>query len=384
MPINSTDRTARPELSRRDVLARLGWGGSALGMLGAGPLPDFGELRLSGLPATAPQDGQIKLSSNENPYGMCDAARARLQAELPNANRYPFAWGAELHTAIARHLGVSENNVALGAGSTEILRMCAAAWADRGVVQAEPTFETLGSYARGSGHTVHGVPVDGDGQHDLDAMRRRLDEAGVVYICNPGNPASTLLPQSDLDAFLDDVPSDKLVIMDEAYHEFVQDPDYRSQIERAVDSPNIVVIRTFSKVYGMAGMRVGYVVGPRERVRELDRHRTEMSVGVISAACATASLEDPNYAADQKRLNGEARKVLEDGLRGLGLPFWESQTNFLMCDLGRPMMPVNRAMAAQGVLVGRLFPAVPQGLRISVGTPAQMQRCVEALGSVLS
>jgi histidinol-phosphate aminotransferase len=383
MPTKRSEPTARPELSRRDMLTRLGWGGSALGMLGAGPLPDFGELRLSGLPATAPQDGQIKLSSNENPYGMCEAARARLQAELPNANRYPFAWGAELHAAVAGHLGVSENNVALGAGSTEILRMCAAAWGERGVLQADPTFETLGSYVRGAGHAVHGVPVDGDGQHDLDAMRRRLGDAGVTYICNPGNPASTLLPQNDLDTFLDSVPSDKLVIIDEAYHEFVQAPDYHSQIERAVNSPNIVVIRTFSKVYGMAGMRVGYVVGPRGLVRQLDRHRTEMSVGVISAACATASLEDPHYAADQKRLNGDARKVLEDGLRDLGLPFWQSQTNFVMCDLGRPMMPVNRAMAAQGVLVGRLFPAVPQGLRISVGKPAQMQRCIEVLGRVL-
>jgi histidinol-phosphate aminotransferase len=134
----------------------------------------------------------------------------------------------------------------------------------------------------------------------------------------------------------------------------------------------------------MAGMRVGYAVGSRDRIRELDRYRTEMSVGVVSAAGATASLEDPDYAADQQRLNLEARGILEAGLAGLGLPCWESQTNFVMCDLGRPMMPVNQAMAAQGVLVGRLFPAVPEGLRISVGTPEQMHRCVEALGAVLA
>ena len=229
-----------------------------------------------------------------------------------------------------------------------------------------------------------GVPLDGEGRHDLSAMQARVAEAGVIYICNPSNPASTLLPQADLDAFLDAVPGDKLVIVDEAYHEFVLDPDYHSQVERAVASSNVVVLRTFSKVYGMAGMRVGYGVGPRDRIRELDRHRTEMSVGVVSAGCAEASLRDDGYAEVQRRLNAQARGVLEDGLTELSLPYWESQTNFVMCDLGRPMMPVNRAMAARAVSVGRLFPALPEGLRISVGTPEQMHRCVEVLGAVLA
>jgi len=378
-------RSVREPLSRRDVLARLGWSGTAIGMLGAGPLPDFGELRVPGLPAAhAAQNGDIKLSSNENPYGMCAAARARFQEEVENANRYPFPWSADLHSAVARHVGVRESNVVLGAGSTEILRMCAAAWSERGVLQAEPTFETFGSYTRAAGNAIEGVPLDSEGRHDLSAMQGRLGAAGVIYICNPSNPASTLLPQAEFDGFLDAVPEDKLVIVDEAYHEFVVAPDYRSQLERAVDSPNIIVIRTFSKVYGMAGMRVGYAVGPRDLIRELDGYRTEMSVGVVSAACAVASLEDPDYATDQQRLNVEARGIMETGLTGLGLPYWESQTNFVMCDLGRPMMPVNRAMGERGVSVGRLFPALPEGLRISVGTPAQMHRCVEALGAVLA
>lgn len=377
-------RSVTEPLSRREVLARLGWSGSVIGMLGAGPLPDFGELRVPGLPAHAVRGDDIKLSSNENPYGMCAAARARFQAEVENANRYPFAWSAKLHSAVASHLGVAESNVVLGAGSTEILRMSAAAWSDRGVLQAEPTFETFGAYTRAAGHPVHGVSLDRNGRHDLSAMQARLGDAGVVYLCNPSNPASTLLPQAELDAFLDAAPQNKLIIVDEAYHEFVVDSDYRSQIERAVASPNIVVLRTFSKVYGMAGMRVGYAVGPRELIRELDRYRTEMSVGVVSAACAVTSLEDPDYAADQQSLNLEARQILEEGLADLGLACWESETNFVMCNLRRPMMPVNRAMADRGVLVGRLFPAVPEHLRISVGTPEQMHRCLEALRAVLA
>jgi histidinol-phosphate aminotransferase len=134
----------------------------------------------------------------------------------------------------------------------------------------------------------------------------------------------------------------------------------------------------------MAGLRVGYAVGSRERIAELERFRTEMSVGVISSACATASLNDPEYATVQQRLNAESRGILEAGLTAMGLPYWTSETNFVMCDLGRPMMPVNRAMAAQGIAVGRLFPAVPERLRISVGTPEQMARCVEVLGTVLA
>jgi histidinol-phosphate aminotransferase len=373
-------------LSRRDVLARLGWGSSAVGLLGAAPLPDFGELRLPELrPHQQPADSAaIRLSSNENPYGLFPAGIERLQAEIGNANRYPFVWGNELIGALATHLGVRQSNITLGAGSTELLRGAAVAWGERAVLQAEPTFETLGMYARGAGHTVHGVPLTPDGRHDLDAMQSAWDAAGLIYVCNPSNPSSTLVAQSDLDAFLDAVPGDKLVVVDEAYHEFVTDPDYRSQVDRAVNSDNVVVLRTFSKVYGMAGMRVGYAVGPAALIRQLEARVTELSVGVLSAACATASLGDAAHAAEQARLNSANRAILLAGLQSLGLEVWDSQTNFVMVELGRDMLPVNQAMAAEGVLVGRLFPAVPTKLRISVGTPEQMHRCVEALAGVLA
>ncbi len=277
-----------------------------------------------------------------------------------------------------------QSNITLGAGSTELLRAAAVAWGDRVVLQAEPTFETLGMYARSAGHTVRGVPLTPDGRHDLDAMQSAWNATGLIYVCNPSNPSSTLVAQSDMDAFLDAVPGDKLVVVDEAYHEFVTDPDYRSQVERAINGDNVVVLRTFSKVYGMAGMRVGYAVGPAALVRQLEARVTELSVGVLSAACATASLADTAHAAEQSRLNAANRMILVDGLQSLGLEVWESQTNFVMVELGRDMLPVNEAMAAEGVLVGRLFPAVPTKLRISVGTPEQMQRCVDVLAGVLA
>jgi histidinol-phosphate aminotransferase len=131
-------------------------------------------------------------------------------------------------------------------------------------------------------------------------------------------------------------------------------------------------------------MRVGYAVGHAERIRELQAPRTEMSVSVPAAVCATASLRDAAYPVQQKRLNTEARTILTEGLDRLGIPYWESETNFVMAHLGRPMMPVNRAMARDGVLVGRLFPALPQGLRISIGTHEQMGQCVDALGRALA
>ena len=371
-------------LTRRRLRSCLGWSASAPALLAAGPLPEWGELRLPGLAALSPppQPGAIRLSSNENPYGMCEAARARWMEVLEDANRYPFRWESELIAALAVHHGVSESNLVAGAGSTEILRMCAAAWLspERGLVEANPTFETLGFYARGAGVPVRSIALDRQGRHDLDAMADAIDDAtAVVYVCNPGNPSSTLVPQAQLDAFLDAIPDRVLVLVDEAYHDFVDAPDYRTQIPRALSSDNVIVIRTFSKVFGMAGMRVGYAIAGSERIGELQAPRTEMSVSVPAAVCATVSIRDSAYPVEQKRLNAEARSVLTDGLDEMGIEYWQSQTNFVMAHLGRPMMPVNRAMAARGVHVGRLFPALPQGLRISIGTPEQMHRCVEEL-----
>lgn len=383
-PFRSSDA-----LSRRRLLSYLGWGASAPALLAGGVLPEWGELRLPGLsslPAMPPQEDTIRLSSNENPYGMCTAARAHWAQVVEDANRYPFRWESQLLAALAEHHGVSESQLVLGAGSTEILRMCAAAWLspERGLVEANPTFETLGFYARAAGVPVRSIALDAEGRHDLDAMAAAVDDStAVVYVCNPGNPSSTLAPQAALDAFLDATPERVIVLVDEAYHDFVDAPDYRSQIPRALASDNVIVIRTFSKIFGMAGMRVGYAIAAADRIRELQAPRTEMSVSVPAAVCATASIRDAAYPPEQKRLNTEARAVLTAGLDEMGIPYWESQTNFVMAHLGRPMMPVNRAMAAEGVQVGRLFPALPQGLRISIGTSEQMHRCVEVLRGVL-
>jgi len=382
-------RTSSDSISRRRLLSNLGWGASASALLGGGLLPELGELRLPGARslASAAQDGAIRLNSNENPYGMCAVARAEWAAVVEDANRYPDRWETLLLAALAKHHGVAESNLIAGAGSTEILRMSAAAWLSpqRGLVEANPTFETLGFYARDAGVTVRSIKLDKQGRHDLEAMAAAIDDSvAAVYVCNPGNPSSTLVPQAQLDAFLDAVPERVIVLIDEAYHDFVEAPEYRTQIPRALASDNVVVIRTFSKIFGMAGMRVGYAIAGAERIRELAAPRTHSSVSVPAAVCATASIGDARYPVDQQRLNHEARAVLLDGLGALGIPCWHSETNFVMAHLGRPMMPVNRAMARRGVQVGRLFPALPEGLRISIGTPAQMARCVDALGAALA
>jgi histidinol-phosphate aminotransferase len=382
-------RRSSDPISRRRLLSYLGWGASAPALLAGGALPEWGELRLPGLaslPTALPPDDAIRLSSNENPYGMCGAARALWADAIEDANRYPFRWESQLLAALAEHHATSESHLVPGAGSTEILRMCAQAWLspERGLVEANPTFETLGFYARSAGVPVRSIALDAEGRHDLDAMAAAIDDTtAVVYVCNPGNPSSTLVPQAELDSFLDAVPEHVIVLVDEAYHDFVDDDAYRTQIPRALASDNIIVIRTFSKVFGMAGMRVGYGIASSERIRELQAPRTEMSVSVPAAICATASIRDAAYPPAQKKLNAEARRVLTDGLDAMGIPYWASQANFVMAHLGRPMMPVNRAMAARGVQVGRLFPALPEGLRISIGTSDDMHRCVEELRRAL-
>lgn len=382
-------RVSEHDISRRRLLACLGWGTAAPSVLAGGFVPDWGELRLAGLPpaTAAGSERPVRLSSNENPYGMCAAARQRFSQTLESANRYPFPWESELVTALAEHFGIAQGSISVGAGSTETLRMSAAAWvgAERPLVQAEPTFETLGAYARSAGHPIRSVPLDAEGRHDLGRMRDAIGAGpAVVYICNPGNPSSTLLAQADLDAFLDDLPGSVIALVDEAYHDFVDAPDYRTQIPRALASDNVVVIRTFSKIYGMAGMRVGYAIAQPQRIRELDGSRTEMSVSVVAAACAATSLRDAAYPIDQAQRNRESRAILTDALDQMGLPYFQSQTNFVMTHLGRPMLPVNEAMSRLGVQVGRLFPALPQHLRVSVGTPSEMERCVEALREVLA
>ena len=380
---------SQSSLSRRRFTGALG---AALGGTLVAPGRSAGATQA---PAAAPAPAAgpalagpaIDLSSNENPYGPSPAAlEAMTRACRSVACRYPDDAEKQVIDAIARHHGVPAESVVLGCGSSEILRLCDAAFLGPGktVVAAEPTFEAVLEYAKATKAEAIKVPLAPDFRHDLGAMAAACDaRTGLVYVCNPNNPTGTIVRGDELRAFLARVPPTAVVLLDEAYHHFVEDPAYRSGVEWATTQPNVVVARTFSKIYGMAGMRLGYAVTTEANAKAL---RVQSAWGNTNAgvlAAAVASLEDPSLVAVQReRLNGTRRRLCEALARD-GRRIIPSETNFVMIHAGADVKPLVEAFRARGVKVGRRFAAMPDWLRVTIGTPAETDAFLEALRQLL-
>ncbi|MGE5412676.1 MAG: pyridoxal phosphate-dependent aminotransferase, partial [Syntrophomonadaceae bacterium] len=262
---------------------------------------------------SSPAPGPIRLSANENPYGPCAPALAALRDCGGAAARYPGAARAELREQLARLHGVAADQIALGCGSSDVLRMADAAFlgADRRIVAAEPTFEAVLGYAKVTRSEPVNVPLTADFRHDLPAMAAACGAStGLVYVCNPNNPTGTIVSGRELEVFLDRVPPTCVVLVDEAYHHFVEDPSYRSALEVARGRENVIVARTFSKIYGMAGMRLGYGVGSAARVAAMDERSSYDNANEAAIAMALASLSDEASAAERRRLLNDTRRWL--------------------------------------------------------------------------
>jgi len=367
-----------PTLSRRRFTGALG---AAVGAAVAG-LPRPGAASLArGEPADL-----VQLNSNENPYGPSPAALAAMAAAQAVACRYPDAAEEEVALAVARHHGVPPERVVLGCGSSDVLHMAGSAFLGPGrtVLAAEPTFEAVLAYARVTRAEPVKVPLTADFRHDLDAMARACDaRTGLVYVCNPNNPTGTVVSADALDAFLARVPPTAVVLVDEAYHHFVEDPAHRSAAERLDRFPNLVVARTFSKIYGMAGMRLGYGLASEANAEAMRARASWSNVNAAVAAAALASLEDEGLVASQRaRLNGERRRLCaeleRDGRRTI-----LSQSNFVMIEVGTDVKPLIEAFRARKILVGRGFAPMPTWLRVSVGRPAEMDAFLAALREIV-
>jgi histidinol-phosphate aminotransferase len=329
--------------------------------------------------------GVIDLSSNENPYGPSAAALEAMTRSQAVAGRYPDEAEWATAEAIAPLHGVSPERIVLGSGSSEILRLCDAAFLGPGrtVVAAQPTFEAVLHYAKVTSAEPVTVPLTEDFRHDLPAMARACDaRTGLVYVCNPNNPTGTIVTGDELVAFLAQVPPATVVVVDEAYHHFVEAPAYRSAIELVDRFPNLVVARTFSKIYGMAGLRLGYAVASAANAEALRAHASWSNVNAAALAAAQASLADEGLVARQReRLNGTRRWLLaelgRDGRRTI-----PSETNFVMIDAGGDVKPLIEALAARGIRAGRRFAALPTWLRVTIGTPEEMRAFLKALRAV--
>jgi len=323
-------------------------------------------------------DSYAKLASNENPYGPSARLMEAMTGAFKYANRYGYPDG-EIHEAIARHLGVEPDQVLLGAGSGEILTVAALTFLSSGkkVIGVDPTYHTVFQYATGVRADSIRLPLLKDYTQDIPLMIRttRLNarDVGLVFLCNPNNPTGRIVAARDVKLLLDSIPEDVPVLVDEAYHHFVSDPAYATSLPYVKEGRNVIVSRTFSKISGLAGMRLGYAVAPRALIQKMRAH----SVGSINALvkwAGVAALADTESDARVLRLNNELRAQTVQMVEQMGYETIPSQGNFFMIHIKRPVVPVIEQFKAKGVLVGRPFPPMTQHLRVSIGTPAEMQR----------
>jgi histidinol-phosphate aminotransferase len=294
------------------------------------------------------------------------------------ANRYPKHEYGDLAEAIAAKHGVGRERVVLGCGSSENLRMAVNAFLGPGktLIQANPTFEFVGEQAKRTGAEIVSIPLTKNYAHDVEAIvARAAGASGVVYVCNPNNPTGTLTPRRELEALLAKLPPSFTVVVDEAYHHFVLNTaDYTSFLDRPVDNERLIVTRTFSKIYGLAGVRIGYAVASAEVAKRMTAQAAQYAISLPAARAALAAWNDWDTVSTGAARNARDRQEFYKQAKSRGLTLIESQTNFVMVHSGRPVQDVIAHFKANNVLIGRPFPPYTDSARISLGTPPDMQQ----------
>ena len=330
--------------------------------------------------------GSVRIDSNENPYGPSPKALEAMSRSQRVSARYPDALEDEVTAVLAQLHHVDPDQVILGCGSGEVLRMADMAFLSPGksVVAAEPTFEAVLAFARVTRADPVKVPLTSDHRHDLPRMAAACNSAtGLVYVCNPNNPTGTIVRKDEMGTFFQKVPKSAIILVDEAYFHFVEDDGYASAFEWVAQYPNLLVVRTFSKIYGLAGMRLGYGVGSKESISAMRPHRIWSNANAAVLEAALASLADsPNLVQCRQAMNGTRRTLCAE-MKKDGRTVIPSEANFVMIDVGSDVAPVISALRERNVLVGRKFPSLPNWLRVSMGTPEEMQRFVAALREVV-
>jgi histidinol-phosphate aminotransferase len=291
-------------------------------------------------------------------------------------------------TAIARHHHAPEDHVLVGCGSGEILRMAAFASVGPGkpLVTGSPSFEDPVHHARTAGSDAIEVPIDGRLRLDLDAMAERAPGAGLVFLCNPNNPTGTVHGASDIKAFIARITerSAATILVDEAYHEYVNDPSYATAIPIALENPRVLVARTFSKVYGLAGIRAGYAIGLPAGLAPLRRHHLGNGVNVLASAAGVAALAQGGHIERERALNREALEFTRRGFEFIGFPSEPSHANFIMVDVKRDVREFIAACRGERIQIGRVFPPLPTHARVSIGTMDEMRQAMEVFERVLA
>lgn len=336
----------------------------------------------------------IKLASNENPLGPSPRALEAMRRAAAQAHLYPDGNGFKLKQALAGHLGVAIEGITLGNGSNDVLDLVARAFLGegRGAVFAQYAFAVYAISTQAVGgiaQVAPALPADHPEQpygHDLDAMLAAIDErTRVVFLANPNNPTGTWVSKDALHRFIAAVPEHILVVVDEAYIEFVDEQlDFANALAWLEQFPNLIVTRTFSKIHGLAGLRVGYAVSHPAVAEVLNRVRQPFNVNLLALDAACAALDDVEHVARSRAINTQGLLQVREGLQALGLQALPSLGNFLCIDMQRPAQPIYEALLRQGVIVRPVSGyGLPQHLRVSIGTQQENARFLHALQQVL-
>ncbi len=376
-------------ISRRKFAQLLGVGAAAAV---ARPALSFARKATVATPAAA-APAIVRLSSNENPYGPSAKALKAMSDAFGLVNRYPDDQAEILVDSLAQLHGVERGQILLGNGSGEILKLCADVFTgplpsdskkpSGALVVADPTFEAILYHAKLKGAEIVKVPLTPSFAHDLPKMLAAA-KRGVVYICNPNNPTASITPAKEIRDFIARAPKETMILVDEAYHHYADSPDYESVIPLVKEHRNLIVARTFSKIYGMAGLRSGYCVAQSFTVERMRERQSWDSTNVLALVAAGASLADAEHVSKGRALNTETRAFTAGELKKMGYESIPSQANFIMVDLKRPVVPVRNTLMQRKIQVGRLFPALPNHLRLTIGKKAEMEAFLAAFRAVIA
>jgi len=327
-----------------------------------------------------------RLCYNENPLGPSPKAITAMKEQIHMGHRYTDWFADSLRSKLGDLHGVSSSKVIAGGGATEILRLCAYAFADPdgNVVCPYPSYGQFASDSNFVGAEVRYSDLDGNYRIDLDDMASRVDDnTSAVCITNPNNPTATVLAANDIENFVNSLPHHVVTIIDEAYHEYVDDPSYQTAVELVLQDKKVVVIRTFSKVFGLAGVRIGYAVGISSLISALRSWQYYATVSRLALEAAKSALDDSQHVTNTVELNTMAKQFCFDSFDSMGLEYIPSQTNYFMVDVNQPASNVAGQLAQRGIRV-RTGWGMPNHLRVSTGTMEEMQDFVNALNEILN
>ncbi|MGE5557601.1 MAG: histidinol-phosphate transaminase [Bacillota bacterium] len=327
----------------------------------------------------------IKLASNENPLGPCPEAREAIKKAADKVSLYPDGNVYYLKNALAERLGVEAKNIMVGNGSDEILELLGHAFLtpDSEIIVADPTFSEYEFSARLMGAQVKSIPCR-DMRHDLPAMKAAVSRrTKIIFLCNPNNPTGTYVTKAEVDDFLDGLPGDIIVAFDEAYFEYAEAGDYPDGMNYFREGRNVIVLRTFSKIYGLAGLRVGYGVAPEGLIAMLGKVREPFNVNLVAQEAARASLGS-SHVEKSRALNGAGKNQLYRAFEKMGLKYWPTETNFILVELPRDCREVFAALQKRGVIIrtGDIY-GLPKCIRVTVGNLEQNERFLRELAAVI-